>query len=150
MVRQAMREIPPARVVATRQLRERGTRRRVVVVVGTPARRSTGEYACPWQLRGVGDGQVRYTFGVDSMQALQLSFEAIRQALLPSRESLTWCDGETGGLGFTRTVNTAFGRTLSDRLDRMLEEEMERYARGTKARVAARQRRAARRPSYRR
>jgi len=145
-----MRTIPPARIVARRILRERDTRRRVVVVVGTPARRSTGEWACPWQLQGLGDGKVRYAFGVDSMQALQPSFEAIRLALLPVRDSLTWCDGETGGLGFTRTVNIAFGRALSDRLDRMLEEEMERYARGTKARVAARQRRAARRPSYRR
>jgi hypothetical protein len=92
----AMGEIVAERTVAV--VTGDGVRHPVTIRVGRPrpsAPARSGWY-CPIQIIGMGDEAVRATFGADSYQALQLSFERLRAELTSSaREEgvqLVWSD----------------------------------------------------------
>jgi hypothetical protein len=92
-------------VIAIRKL-DLSSGKKVTVVIGKPRKFRTGiDYYCPYQIRGIGDGLVRYAGGIDPVQALQLTLMQIGAHLYASEEAkaghLSWEAGSTkGDLGF--------------------------------------------------
>lgn len=92
-------------VIATRVL-VLSKRKKISVVIGKPRKFRNGmDYYCPLQITGMGDEQVKYSGGVDAVQALQLALEHIGTRLYSSEEArtgrLSWDGGSTkGDLGF--------------------------------------------------
>lgn len=80
-------------IIATRELELQAHTgsRQVVVRLGKPRHRRTGEWACPFQITGLGTRRIDHACGEDAIQALQLALEAVRLRLSASDEKLTWC-----------------------------------------------------------
>lgn len=118
-------------VVAARELRQVGSRRRVVTVrLGAPRRAARGEYwECPYQLVGLGRRKTQHAQGEDGIQALLLAIESVRTALKKSGKQFSWVGGEPGDTGFTAIVPTFFGPRFSKRLELMIEREVDQFAR---------------------
>jgi hypothetical protein len=87
-------------VVAERELdcsTADGVRVPVTIRVGTPRPdplSTNGDWCCPHQISGLGDGAVEASFGVDSLQALLLSVFGLRVKLAARADeagvSLDW------------------------------------------------------------
>lgn len=117
-------------IVAVRELREIGSRQKVVTVrLGKPRKVRGGDWACPYQISGLGRAKVHYAYGVDALQALILAIEGIRTALEKTGRRLSWVGGEPGDTGFPRFVPTFFGLDFSKRLNKFLDQEVRRFAR---------------------
>jgi len=67
------------------------------------------------------------------MQALQNALQAIRLALAPHASSLKWEGGQDGWLGFPKVIPDLFGTTFTQRLETMVDREVERFARTQEA-----------------
>jgi hypothetical protein len=114
--------------IAVRHLRVAGSRKRVVVRIGKP-RRVKRDWDCPFEISGLGSHDRIYSsFGVDSMQAMLLSFTGIRRVLEASGKKLTWVD-KHGYTGFPMQISSLFGQTFTKRLERMVDAETEKHAR---------------------
>src|ERR1035441_6334435 len=48
----------------------------ILVRFGKPLLHPKGDWACPYQIAGIGDEKVRLAFGIDAVQALQLAMLA--------------------------------------------------------------------------
>ena len=66
--------------------------------------------------------------GEDSVQALQLAFEAVRLELEPHAAILTWY-GARGETGFPQYVPYSLGGRFRKRLEVMINREIEREVR---------------------
>ena len=85
-------------VIARRELVRVGSRRPVVVEIGKPRRRPTGEWACPYRIGGLGRSGVKQAYGEDAVQALQLALDGVRAHLEPFPGSCrTRSDVRSGG-----------------------------------------------------
>ena len=122
--------------IATRHLARIDTGADVTVQLGRPHRRRTGEFECPYRVRGLGRVRVGRALGEDSVQALQLAFEAVRLELEPHAATLTWY-GEPGETGFPQCVPYTFGGRFRKRLEDIVSREIEREARRLEARSKA-------------
>lgn len=111
--------------IATRELVRTDTGATVVVQLGCPRRRRTGECECPYRVQGLGKVKTGRAFGEDSMQALQLAFEAVRLELEPHAAILTWY-GQPGETGFPQYVPWVFGVPFRTRLEAIINREVER------------------------
>jgi hypothetical protein len=117
-------------VIASRELRRSGrTGQPVVVLFGKPRRDSRKDWACPFQIKGLGDSEVYKAFGVDAVSALTNALEGVRVALEKSGERLSWIGGEKGDSGFPRFVPMFFGLEFAERLGKMIDEQLEHLAR---------------------
>lgn len=127
-------------IVAERTLTLVGrTSAQVRVIIGRPRKdRGSSDYFCPYRLEGIGDGQPQRAWGVDSVQALQLAMQAIRARLEPHTDELEWLGGRGGSLGFPKVIPDVFGPKLTHRLEKMVEREMDRYARTLERRSRSR------------
>lgn len=114
-------------VVAMRYLARTDTGAPVTVQLGRPRQRRTGEFECPYRVRGLGRVRVGRALGEDSMQALQLAFEAVRIELEPHAALLSWY-GASGETGFPQYVPYSLGVRFRTRLERMIRREIEREA----------------------
>jgi hypothetical protein len=114
--------------IATRHLARTDTGAAVTVQLGRPRRRRTGEFECPYRVRGLGRAKIDRALGEDSVQALQLAFEAVRLELEPHAAILTWY-GALGETGFPQYVPYTFGGRFRKRLEAMVSREIEREAR---------------------
>jgi|SRR5437867_7969510 len=123
--------------IATRHLARTDTGAAVTVQLGRPRRRRTGEFECPYRVRGLGRAKIGRALGEDSVQALQLAFEAVRRELEPHAAILTWY-GALGETGFPQYVPYTFGGRFRKRLEAMLNREIEREARRLEHRSKAR------------
>jgi hypothetical protein len=123
--------------IATRHLARTDTGAAVTVQLGRPRRRRTGEFECPYRVRGLGRAKIGRALGEDSVQALQLAFEAVRRALDPHAAILTWY-GALGETGFPQYVPYTFGGRFRKRLEAMVNREIEREARRLEHRSKAR------------
>jgi hypothetical protein len=65
--------------------------------------------------------------GEDGLQALQLALTAVRRALEPFADRLTWT-GEPGELGLPEPIPDYFGGEFRRRLERLVHLETEREA----------------------
>ena len=131
--------------IATRRLERMDTGAAVTVQLGRPRGRRPGEFECPYRVRGLGPVKVGRAFGEDSVQALQLAFEAVRLELEPYAAILTW-DGEPGETGFPQYVPYAFGGRFRKRLETLVTREIEREARRLELRSKARRKASKRNP----
>jgi hypothetical protein len=123
--------------IATRHFVRTDSGAAVTVQLGRPRRRRTNEFECPYRVRGLGRLKVGRALGEDSVQALQLAFEAVRQELEPYAATLT-LDGEPGETGFPQFVPYSLGGRFRKRLEAMLNREIEREARRLERRSVAR------------
>jgi hypothetical protein len=117
--------------MAERVLRVVGSRESTVRVrLGRPRRdRSSGDYFCPFAIEGLEEDTVHQAWGMDSMQALQSAMQAIRLVLAPHTKRLRWDGREQGSLGFPMAIPEIFGVRFSRRLERMVEQETNRFGR---------------------
>ena len=101
----------PSQVIATREF-EAGAGRTIVVELYAPEPdpEPNGDFRCGHRISGSGwgEGKVRYTFGVDSMQALFLALQMIGALLYTSEEAkaghLTWLGGTNLGLPLSKSI----------------------------------------------
>jgi hypothetical protein len=76
----------------------------VTVRVGIPIRieNTANDWACAYQIDGLGDGRIRKAFGVDSIQAMILALTYVSTSLYTSEEykhgNLAWDGGRDLGL----------------------------------------------------
>lgn len=104
------------------------------VRIGRPRKdRATGDYFCPYLLKGLGDQRVSEAWGVDSLQALQNALQAIRLALEPHVNHLRWEGGQDGWLGFPKAIPDLFGPKFTLQLEKWVERETDRFARALEA-----------------
>jgi hypothetical protein len=102
----------------------------VRIRMGKPRKeRATGDYFCPFSIEGIGERKLREARGIDSMQALQNALQAIRLELAPHLGSLSWEGGQDGGLGFPKAVPDLFGPKFTQRLEGIVDREVDRFAR---------------------
>ena len=96
-------------IIATRVLTLAATKT-VTISIGTPTAYPDGnDFYCPYQIVGIGSGQIRYASGVDSFQALYLAMKKIGADINTSSEAksgdLTWLGNRDLGfpvpLGFS-------------------------------------------------
>ena len=121
-------------ILAERGLVEQDSGRSVRVSLGVP-RPGTGgaEWECPFRIRGAGLSQVEFGYGEDSMQAIMNALEGIRALLDESGLSLGWKLGPgrqdsyiwVGETGFTRSIPLALGPTFRQRLERLVDREIQ-------------------------
>jgi hypothetical protein len=123
--------------IATRHLARTDTGAAVTVQLGIPRGRRTGEFECPYRVRGFGRAKIGRALGEDSVQALQLAFEAVRLELEPHAAILTWY-GARGETGFPQYVPYTFGARFRKRLETMVNREIDREARRLENRSKAR------------
>jgi hypothetical protein len=123
--------------IATRHLARTDTGAAVTVQLGRPRVRRTGEFECPYRVRGLGRAKIGRALGEDSVQALQLAFEAVRLELEPHVAILTWY-GARGETRFPQYVPYSLGGRFRKRLEIMVNREIEREARRLKHRSKAR------------
>jgi hypothetical protein len=117
----------PATTIASRRLTLVPSGRPVLVELDAPLPRRSGEWACAWRIRGIGRARTGRALGEDSLQALQLALTAVRRALEPFADRLTWT-GEPGELGLPEPIPDYFGGEFRRRLERMIHLETEREA----------------------
>jgi hypothetical protein len=122
--------------IATRHLARTDTGAAVTVQLGRPRRRRTGEFECPYRVRGLGRAKIGRALGEDSVQALQLAFEAVRLELEPHAAMLTWY-GALGETGFPQYVPYTLGGRFRKRLEAMVNREIEREGRRLERRSKA-------------
>ncbi len=81
----------------------------VVVRFGKPARHPKGDWACPYQISGIGDEKVRQAFGIDGVQALQLAMFSAGAVLSTHREEVKLTFLNEIQLGFPGSTREASG-----------------------------------------
>ena len=125
-----MRRFGP--ILAERRLAEQSSGTVVRVSLGAPRPGTDGAACeCPFRIRGAGLSRVELGYGEDSMQAIMNALEGIRALLDESRLALGWklgpgrediWDGESG---FTRSIPFALGPAFRQRLERLVDRELE-------------------------
>jgi len=90
-------------IIATRQLIY-ADGKKVSVIIGKPEKfPDSDDYYCPYQIMCIGNENVRYAGGIDSVQALLLTLNMIGTDLYTSKEAkagiLSWKGGEQGDIG---------------------------------------------------
>jgi Domain of unknown function (DUF6968) len=138
-------------VVAVRRLRVRGSRRSVLVRLGTP-RPSGRDWRAPFEIQSGGRSEILYGYGVDAIQALINALEGVRVTLARSRRHLSWIGGHPGDPGFPRLVPDIGAPELRVRLERLIDQEVGRFVRALERKRRRRQRHGAsatRRPTDR-
>ena len=109
-------------VIASRELSHAESDTPIVVEIGVPRRRRTGEWACPYRIMGLGKRGTRYAFGYDAVQALQIVNQAIWLDLEPHRKQLDWL-GERGDTGFFRYYPQLLGADHQRRVEAAIDRE---------------------------
>lgn len=101
--------------------------RDIIVKIGEPLPPGTpdGDWTCPVLIEGL-DPEIRYTEGIDAIQALQSAMRHARHVLDGSGLPITWMGGEPGDLGLPLPITSPVGLWFQRRLERMVEEETAR------------------------
>ena len=117
------------RVVAARRLQVSGIPGRAIRVrVGVPRRLGGGwDWGCPVEISGLGAPRLRYIFGVDAFQALQLGLNYIAVRLATAHPRPFWFKPADGS-GFTRSIPTSLPLATQRRLERMIDQAAGRWA----------------------
>jgi hypothetical protein len=118
-----------------------GRRSRVVLEIGAPRRVPGWDWACPVRITGL-DGhptQPEPVFGIDALQAFELTMQYARVTLAEARPSLSWF-GVVGELGLPMSVPGYLPAAFHARLEAAVERELKRFIarRRASARVKAR------------
>jgi hypothetical protein len=121
------------RVIARRQLSRMDGKSPLVVEIGIPRRRRTGEWECPYRIRGLKAKSPRRALGEDAVQALELVLQSIRVELEPYSSNLTWT-GDPGEIGFPPFYPDIFGPVVRGRVTSLIDRELAREGRRLKRR----------------
>jgi hypothetical protein len=112
------------KIVAERRLQRRAGGE-VLAVIGEP-RQSGANWECQCAVLGLEEVITGVSHGVDSMQALQLAFAWLREALAPHRAALLWL-AEGVPLGFPRQLPEDIPG-LEDQVETLIQREEQRIA----------------------
>lgn len=124
-----MSDKTPFEVIAERRLQLTGPDQRDVQVrIGRPEQ-DEKDFRCPYQVVGLSDDEVKYSHGVDSMQALHLAFAGARRDIKTTVDALAGfhddlkLESEAGpwDIVFPLTV-PVFNREQLRRLEEFLQE----------------------------
>jgi hypothetical protein len=128
-------------VVAARQLRVPGEPKRTVTVrIGLPRRLRGGwDWGCPVEITGLDAPRIRYVFGVDAFQALQLGLDYIAIRTSTAAVGPYWFEPE-GGAGFTRSLPSYLPLADQQELQALVEKAGERWGNRQKRRATLRRR----------
>jgi len=129
-------------VIATRTFRLGPKGARVKVSLGNPEpdpRSENDDWRCPYRISGLGTSRVRYAYGIDAFQSLQLALVGIRAHLEPRRRQLKW-DGGTLESAFPRVVPAGFGQGLTGRIEKFIDRETAELRRELEHRYKTRRR----------
>jgi hypothetical protein len=121
-------------ILAERVLGEQDSGKVVRVSLGAP-RPGTGgaEWECPFRIHGAGVSRLAFGYGIDSMQALTTALDGIRALLEESGLAVGWKIGAgrqdiwAGETGFARSIPIGFGRDFRQRMEGLLDRELERH-----------------------
>jgi hypothetical protein len=129
-------------VLGARELQIVGLPRKTVIVrLGKPRKQPTREWACPFQVTGLGQRGVQHGYGEDGIQAVGNALQGIRVALDRSRTNLAWVGGEAGWTGFERSIPTSLGVAFGRKLERLVDREISQLVRTLERRHRARMKR---------
>src|ERR1039458_8851234 len=81
----------------------------ILVRFGKPLLHPKGDWACPYQIAGIGDEKVRLAFGIDAVQALQLAMLAAGANLSAHRMEVKLAFLGESHLGFPNNTKEASG-----------------------------------------
>jgi hypothetical protein len=81
----------------------------VFVRFGRPEPYPKGDWACAYQIAGIGDEKVRWIVGIDAVQALQLAMFQADASLSLLRKAVTLTFLDENHLGFPSTTKEATG-----------------------------------------
>jgi hypothetical protein len=112
-------------VVATRRFRS-ASGSDVIVTVYQPHLIQSEQWKCGFTILGLPEALEDSSYGVDSLQAVEMAFQGIRVHLERSGETLTWLDGEPGYLGIARIIPDSHGTRIERHLTKLVEEELAR------------------------
>jgi hypothetical protein len=129
------------RVVAARRLELPGKPDQAVQVrLGAPRRLGGGwDWGCPVEISGLGPPRLRYIFGVDAFQALQLGLNYIAMRLAAADPPPFWFK-RTDGAGFARSIPTFLPLATQRRLERIIDQAGVHWAKRQQRAAAARRR----------
>jgi hypothetical protein len=105
----------------------------VEVALAAPERVSEEEWRCALRVKWDESVRTDFAHGLDALQALINAIEGIRSALLERHEEMSWPGGEPGDPGIPRFVPQFFGLNFANQMNRILDEEIERFATRAKA-----------------
>jgi hypothetical protein len=115
------------RVIARRIFTEAGKPdRKVIVYLGTPRRHPRYIWECPFLIEGIGKPEIRSVGGGDSLQALLLAMQRIKQCIEQSEVEYLWMGWSELGTGIPLQV-PPHGRSFEERLRPLIERESKRF-----------------------
>ena len=119
--------------IAARRLRVPGKPARAVTIrIGAPRRLGGGwDWGCPVEISGMGTPRLRYVFGIDAFQALQLGLEYIAIRTETAKPTPFLFDREDGGC-FTRSLPTYLPVKTRARLQTLIDQAALRWLRKEK------------------
>lgn len=97
------------------------------ISIGTPSSFTATEWTCSVRVVDAGKEQLLTARGADAFQSLMLGLELIRTHLSRTGKTWTWM-GEPGDHGFPRYVPYFYGVAFSDKLGKMIDDEVEQRA----------------------
>lgn len=100
----------------------------VVLTIGKPRRssRPDGDWMCSVLIEGVPKERRLRAHGVDAVQALQDAMACARHALDASGLTVVWLDNEPGDMGLPLSIPGCWGLEFERRLERYMNEEVQR------------------------
>jgi len=84
------------------------------------------DWRCPYVITGLGDDEIHFAHGVETMDTLQNTFRGFRARILQSGIPLRWEPLNGDNIGFPRYVEDAFGYGFEQRMQRMVLCEVEK------------------------
>lgn len=99
-------------------------RETILLQIGTPHRASwKRDFYCPIRRVRAGKTKLNRIFGVDSVQALMLAFDAVKAMLETTSPKIKWIGSERpGDVGISRRLTTGLGFDFEQGLERMVDK----------------------------
>jgi len=119
---------PASAPIAIRHLVDVTSGTPVVVTVWAPEPDVPPDWRCAFEITGIAETHRDYGHGIDSMQALQSALRGVRSFLDKHLSRLKW-SGETGHIGFPKTIPEAFGNAFERRIELLIQREIQRSTR---------------------
>ncbi|MBK9266483.1 MAG: hypothetical protein IPM54_42685 [Polyangiaceae bacterium] len=102
----------------------------VIVRIGSPERPpGAKEWRCPFMFEGLGDDSIHFGMSIDSMAALQNALIGIRELLERTGIPLRWEGFDEDFTGFPKHIPWTYGLELYQRIEKIIEVEIEELVR---------------------